>query len=92
MEFDLAQTRVKLKEALERLKSVQQAVTVDLPRIVEVGFPRSSLAPWSSTSYLSMFASCVVGLGGDVEPQVLLPLVGACLGGHDVEVGHRARA
>jgi len=40
MEFDLAQTRVKLEEALERVKSVHQAVTFDLPRIIEVGFLR----------------------------------------------------
>ena len=31
MESDLAQTRVKLEEALERVKSIQQAVMVDLP-------------------------------------------------------------
>ena len=31
MESDLAQTSVKIKEALERVKVVHQAVTVDLP-------------------------------------------------------------
>ena len=49
MESDLAQTRVKLEEALERVKAIQQAVTVDLPRVAEVSFLRTSLAPWSST-------------------------------------------
>ena len=36
MESDLAQTKAKLKEALERVELVHQAVTVDLPRIAEV--------------------------------------------------------
>ena len=90
MEYDLAQTRVKLEEALERVKFIHQVVTVDLPHDIEVGFLRSSLTPWSSTSYLSVFASCFVGLGGDVELQVSLPPGGACLGGRDVAVGHRA--
>ena len=88
MESDLAQTRVKLEEALERVKAIQQAVTVDLPRVAEVSFLRSSLAPWSSTSCLSTPASCFVGLGGDVKPQVLFPLGGARPGGRDVVVGH----
>jgi len=34
MESDLAQTRVKLEEALERVKSIEQAVMVDLPRVI----------------------------------------------------------
>ena len=38
MESDLAQTKARLKEALERVESIHQAVTVDLPRIVEVSF------------------------------------------------------
>ena len=38
---DLALTRVKLKEALERVKLIQQAMTVDLPHVVEVSFLRS---------------------------------------------------
>ena len=42
MESDLAQTRVKLEEALEWVKSVQQAVMVDLPQVIEVSFMRSS--------------------------------------------------
>ena len=91
MEFDLAQTRVKLEEALERIKFVHQAITVDLPCVAEVGFLRSSLTPWSSTGYLSVFASCFVGLGGDVELQALLPPGGACsdgVGGHGISVGH----
>jgi len=38
MESDLAQARERLKEALERVKSVHQAIMVDLPRIIEVSF------------------------------------------------------
>jgi len=68
MESFLTQTRVKLEEALERVKSVQQAVTVDLPRVVEVSFLCSSLTPWSFVGCLSMLASCFAGYRGDVEP------------------------
>ena len=35
MESDLAQTRVKLEEALEWVKSIQQVVMVDLPYVAE---------------------------------------------------------
>ena len=42
MESDFAQTKVKLKEALERVELVHQVLTVDLPCIVEV----SSLRFW----------------------------------------------
>ena len=38
MEFDLAQTRVTLEEALERVKVVHQAVTIDLLRVIEEVF------------------------------------------------------
>ena len=38
MESDLAQTRMKLEEALEWVKVVHQAVMVDLPHVVEVSF------------------------------------------------------
>ena len=70
MESDLIQTIVKLEEALEWVKSVQQAVTVDLPRVTEVSFLRSSLTPWSFVGCLSMLASHFAGSGGDVEPPV----------------------
>ena len=40
MESDLAQTRVKLEEALEQVKVIQQAVMVDLPWVTEVSFLR----------------------------------------------------
>ena len=43
MESDLTQTSMKLEEALERVKSIQQAVTVDLPHVTEVSFLRLSL-------------------------------------------------
>ena len=36
MESDLAQTKVRLKEALERVEVIHQAVSVDLPLIAEV--------------------------------------------------------
>ena len=67
VESDLTRTRVKLEEALERVKSVQQAVTVDLPRITEVSFLCLSLTPWSFAGGLSMLASCFAWSGGDVE-------------------------
>ena len=95
MESNLAQTRVKLEEALERVKVVHQAVMVDLPRIADVSFLCFSLPPWSFTDYLSMPASCFVGLGGDVEPQVPFSPREARsdgAGGCGVVVGHRARA
>jgi len=41
MEFDLALTKTKLKEPLERVELVHQAVTVNLPRVAEVNFLRS---------------------------------------------------
>ena len=73
MESNLAQTRARLDEALERVKVIHQAVTVDLPCIVEVSFMRLSLTPWSFTSCFSMFASRFIGFRGDVDPQVLFP-------------------
>ena len=64
MEFDLALTKARLKEALERVKLIHQAMTIDLPHIVEV----SSLCvlvllltPWPFNSCLSMPASCLTG-------------------------------
>lgn len=36
MEFDLSQTKAKLKEALERVELVHQAVSVDLPCVAKV--------------------------------------------------------
>ena len=77
MESDLAQTRVKLKEALERVQFVQQAVMVDLPRVAEVSFLCLSLTPWSFVDCLIMLASCFTGSRGDVEPQVSFPPNGA---------------
>ena len=90
MESDLAQTRVKLEEALERVKSVQQAVMVDLPCVVEVSFLHSSLTPWSFIGCLSMHAFCFAGSGGDVEPQVPFPPDGARpdgAGSHGIAAG-----
>ena len=95
MESDQAQTTVRLEEALEQVKSIQQAVLVDLPRVIEVNFLHSSLTPWSFVGCLSMPTSHFVGSGGDVEPKVLFPPDGARLdgaGSHGVMVGHRARA
>ena len=70
MESDLAQTRARLEEALEWVKSVHQAVMVNMPCVTEVSFLHSSLAPWSFTSCLSTPASCFVRPRGDAEPQV----------------------
>ena len=36
MESDLAQTRARLEEVLERVKSFHRTVMVDLPRVAEV--------------------------------------------------------
>ena len=41
MGSDLALTKVKLKEALERVELVHQTMTVDVPRIAEISFLRS---------------------------------------------------
>ena len=41
MESNLALTKAKLKEALERVELIHQAMIVDLPRIAEVSFLRS---------------------------------------------------
>ena len=49
MESDLAQTRVKLEEALERVKSIERAVTVDLPHATVVSFLCLSLTPGLSS-------------------------------------------
>ena len=38
MESDLALTKAKLKEALERVELIHQTMTVNLPCIVEVSF------------------------------------------------------
>ena len=36
MESDLAQTKARLKQTLERVELIHQAVSIDLPRIAEV--------------------------------------------------------
>ena len=41
MDSDLALTKAKLKEALERVELIHQAMTVDLPCVVEVSFLHS---------------------------------------------------
>ena len=41
MESDLALTKAKLKEALERVELIHQAMTIDLPCVVEVSFLHS---------------------------------------------------
>ena len=95
MESNLAQTKARLEEALERVKLIHQAVTVDLPRVVEVSFLRLSLTPWSLTGCLGMLASCFAGFRRDVKPQVPFPPGGARsngAGGRGVTTGHRARA
>ena len=40
MESNLAQTKAKLKEALERVELIHQAVSVDLPCVAKVSFLR----------------------------------------------------
>ena len=41
MESDLALTKAKLKEALERVQLIHQAMAIDLPRVAEVSFLHS---------------------------------------------------
>ena len=38
MESDLTLTKVRLKEALERVELIHQAMAIDLPRVIEVSF------------------------------------------------------
>ena len=38
MEYDLAQTKARLKKALEGVELIHYEVLVDLPCIIEVGF------------------------------------------------------
>ena len=93
MESDLTQTKARLKEALERVELIHQAVSVDLPCVIEVRFLhflRLSLTTWSFTHCSSMLASCFTGFRGDVDLQVLFPLGGTWsdgAGSHDVIVG-----
>lgn len=51
MESDLAATEAKLKEALERVQVVHQAMSVDLPRVAEV-WSLSFFIPWCKTVIL----------------------------------------
>ena len=93
MESDLTQTKAKLKEALERVELVHQAVTVDLPRIAEVSllcFLCLSSTPWSFAGCVSVLASRFTGVRGDVDPQVPFPSGGTWsdgVGSHDVVAG-----
>ena len=57
MESDLAQLSVKLEDAQERVKSVQQLVEVNLRRAAMVSFLRLSRTPWSFVGCLNMLAS-----------------------------------
>ena len=45
MESDLALTQARLKEALERVELVHQAMTVDLPCVIEVSSLRFCCCP-----------------------------------------------
>ena len=94
MESDLAQTKARLKEALERVELIHQAVLVDLSRVAKVSFLCFlSTIPWSSTGCVSVLTSRFAGVRGDVDPQVTFPLRGAQLdgaGSHDVMVGQQA--
>ena len=38
MVSDLTHTKARLKEALERVELIHQAMTIDLPHVAEVGF------------------------------------------------------
>ena len=77
VESDLVKTRVKLEEALERVKSVERVVTIDLPYAIAVSFLRLSLTPGLSSVALACLLLIFAGSGGDVEPQVSFSLDGA---------------
>ena len=49
VESILTRTRVKLEEALERVKSIERVVTVDLPDATVVSFLCLSLTPGLSS-------------------------------------------
>ena len=56
MGSDLARTKARLQEALERVELAHRAMSVDLPRVVEVSSLRSwclSLISWHSTVVLA---------------------------------------
>ena len=65
MESDLALTKARLKEALERVELIHQAMTVDLPCIVEVSslFLVLSLTPWPLNGCLA----CLLLVSQDPE-------------------------
>ena len=93
MESSLVQTKAKLKEALERVELIHQAVSVGLPHVAKVSllcFWCLSSTPWSSVGCVSVLASHFTGVRGKVDPQVPFPLGetrsdGA--GSNDVAVG-----
>ena len=71
MESDLALTKARLKEALERVELIHQAMTVDLPRVAEVSYLHFwclSMTPWPFNGCLSMPSSCLTGSRDDVDP------------------------
>lgn len=93
MESDLAHTKARLKEALERVELVHQAMTVDLPHITEVMFSVFlvlSLTPWPYNGCLHKFASCLKGFRDVVDLQIQISSGGAWsdgLGNHGIVVG-----
>ena len=69
MESDLALTKARLKEALERVESSgHDSRPVTHCRGKFSMFLVLSLAPWAFNSCLSMLASCLIGSGDDVDP------------------------
>ena len=62
VESDLAQTRVKLDEAQEQVKSVERVVTVDLTHATVVSFLRLSLTPSFSSVALARLLLVLQGL------------------------------
>ena len=66
MESDLALTKARLKEALERFEVVHHAMIVDLPRIAEV----SSLCFWCCPRLLGLstvVSTCLLLASQDLE-------------------------
>ena len=66
MESDITLTKVRLKDALERVELIHQAMTVDLPRVVEV----SSLCFWCCPSLFGLsivVSACQLLVSQDLE-------------------------
>ena len=79
MESNLAKLSVKLEDAQEQVKAIQQLVKVVLNRAAEVSFPCFVLVSCCLPQHACFLF--FAGSAGDVVPQVPFPQDGACLDG-----------